>query len=1195
MFSKVLIANRGAIACRIIRTLRKMNIQSVAVYSEADAHSLHVLEADEAVLLGEAPAAQSYLAIDKVLAAAKQTGAQAIHPGYGFLSENAGFARECQRNGITFIGPRPEHVEAFALKHTARALAEQSRVPILPGSGVLTGLDDALANGAELGFPVMLKSSGGGGGIGMRVCQTADALREAWEPALRLSQNNFGDSGLYVEKFVARARHLEVQIFGDGKGEVIALGERDCSAQRRHQKVLEETPAPGLAPTTRQAMLDAAVLLGKSVSYANAGTVEFIYDEDTKNFYFLEVNTRLQVEHGVTEQVTGIDLVEWMIKQAADELPDITAQQIVPKGASIEARLYAEDPFKNFQPSPGLLSHVRFPLDLARIETWVSSGSFVTPYYDPMVAKIIVTGKDRADAVTKLQEALEATKLYGTETNLSYLRELAKSETFVSGTITTAYLGNYEFHRNAVEVLESGPQMTIQDYPGRIGYWHVGVPPSGPMDALAFRIGNRLVGNADDAAGIEMTTIGGRVRFNTDAVIAITGADMDARLDGAPVTMWQAVEVRANSVLHLGAVRGSGSRAYLAVSGGLDVPLYMGSRGTFMLGRFGGHAGRALAPGDVIYIRKNDCADPHAQIDAASIPRYEKNWKIGVLFGPHTEPDFFTEEDIEMLFSTDWKVHYQSDRTGIRLIGPKPVWARPDGGEAGLHPSNIHDNAYAIGTIDFTGDMPILLGPDGPSLGGFVCPATVVQAELWKLGQLKAGDVVRFQRISFRDAEQMELEQEKFLTTLNSPLPGLPEDSKHEPAILRRAERKPSFTCRADGDKYLLVELGENHLDLTLRFRVHLLEQSLRAAKLPGILDITPGVRSLHIHYDNRKLAREYLLDALDSFDRTIPELADITVPSRIVHLPLSWDDPAARLAQAKYMQAVRPDAPWCPSNIEFIRRINGLNSIDDVYRTVFDASYLVLGLGDVYLGAPLATPVDPRHRLVTTKYNPARTWTPENAVGIGGAYLCIYGMEGPGGYQLVGRTIQVWNTYQTTSVFVPGSPWSLRFFDQIRFYPVSGKELLDARDAFPYGRFNIKIEETSFNLIRYQNFLSSIGPETEAFRKIQKQAFNEERERWKLLKPVIVEEPEESAEGNQQAHIPEGCEAVYAPTTASVFQVAVEVGQPVQAGDKVVVLDAMKTELVVTATSRGTVEQIFSKPGALINAGQPLLLIRTA
>src|SRR5882762_2349464 len=323
MFSKVLIANRGAIACRIIRTLRKMGVGSVAVYSEADRHSLHVAQADEAVLIGPALAAQSYLSADAILDAAKKTGAQAIHPGYGFLSENAQFARECQGQGVVFIGPSAEQIEAFALKHTARGIAEQCGVPLLPGTGLLADVEEAVQRGALLGFPVMLKSSGGGGGIGMRVCQTADELREAYDAVLRLSRANFGDSGVYLEKFVSRAKHIEVQIFGDGHGGLIALGERDCSAQRRHQKVIEETPVPGLAQAIQAQLFQAAIMLGKAVQYASAGTVEFIYDDDSGQFYFLEVNTRLQVEHGVTEQVTGIDLVEWMIKQAAGELPSL--------------------------------------------------------------------------------------------------------------------------------------------------------------------------------------------------------------------------------------------------------------------------------------------------------------------------------------------------------------------------------------------------------------------------------------------------------------------------------------------------------------------------------------------------------------------------------------------------------------------------------------------------------------------------------------------------------------------------------------------------------------------------------------------------------------------------------------------------------------------------------------------------------
>jgi urea carboxylase len=401
------------------------------------------------------------------------------------------------------------------------------------------------------------------------------------------------------------------------------------------------------------------------------------------------------------------------------------------------------------------------------------------------------------------------------------------------------------------------------------------------------------------------------------------------------------------------------------------------------------------------------------------------------------------------------------------------------------------------------------------------------------------------------------------------------------------------MTFRADGDKYLLVEYGKLQLDLNLRFRVHVLEQNLRAANLPGIIDITPGVRSLHIHYESRKITRLKLIEALDEIDRTMPELTDITVPSRIVHLPLSWDDPQAKLAQQKYMQAVRPDAPWCPSNIEFIRRINGLDSIDDVYRIVHEASYLVLGLGDVYLGAPVATPIDPRHRLVTTKYNPARTWTPENAVGIGGAYMCVYGMEGPGGYQLVGRTIQVWNTWKATPAFAEGIPWSLRFFDQIRFYPVSAEELLDARERFPHGRYELKVEETTFNLAEYQCFLDSISVEAAAFKRHQKKSFDAERDRWRAAGLLAAIEPPDMPDETESATIPVGCEGVSSPVSASIFQIAVKKGKAVAEGEKLIVLDAMKTEIVVASHIAGIVQDIHCDHGALVNGGQLLISIR--
>jgi urea carboxylase len=1189
MFRKVLIANRGALACRIIRTLRRMGVGSVAVYSEADRHSRHVEMADEAVAIGAAPAAESYLSIDRLLEAARKTSAEAIHPGYGFLSENAGFAEACAAHGIVFIGPPPEQMRAFGLKHTARQLAAQYRVPMLPGTELLECPAEALAEANRIGYPVMLKSTAGGGGIGMRLCVSDLELREAYTAVERLSRTNFGSAGLYLEKFVANARHIEVQVFGDGGGEVVALGERDCSTQRRNQKVIEETPAPGITEHARRQLIGAALQLARGVRYESAGTVEFIYDNDSGQFYFLEVNTRLQVEHGVTEEVTGVDLVEWMVRQAAGETPARDHGPAKASGCSIQVRIYAEDPARNFQPSAGRLSQVVWPA-AGRVETWVDAGTDITPYYDPMLAKLIVHGLDRTMALERMRTALGECRLAGIETNLDYLRQVIADPTFERGGITTAWLRGFDCRRNDVEVLDGGTQTTVQDYPGRIGYWHVGVPPSGPMDSLAFRLANRLVANRESAPALEMTFIGPRLRFGAAATIALTGADFGSVLDGRPVPRWEPVDVQPGNVLEMGNAQGGGCRAYLAVAGGFEAPEYLGSRATFILGKFGGHVGRTLCTGDVLHIGPASRPSPR-RLPASLAPSYGNEWEIGVLYGPHGAPDFFTEEDIATFFSTAWKVHYNSDRTGVRLIGPKPLWARKDGGEAGLHPSNIHDNAYAVGTIDFTGDMPVILGPDGPSLGGFVCPVTIIEAELWKIGQLKPGDLVGFRRVSLEAATRMEQEIDRAVHTLAGTLPQLPANQKPESPVLRSGI---GVTYRSDGDKYLLIEYGPNVLDLNLRFRVHALEEQLRCAHPPGILDITPGVRSLHIHYDSRRLKRETLLEILGDCERAIPDLDDIVVESRIVHLPLSWDDPATQLAIHKYMQGVRPDAPWCPSNIEFIRRINGLNSIEDVRRIVFDASYLVLGLGDVYLGAPVATPLDPRHRLITTKYNPARTWTPENAVGIGGAYLCVYGMEGPGGYQFVGRTVQMWNTFRSTPEFEPGTPWLLRFFDQICFEPVSAAQLLEFRDAFPYGRYSLRIEPQEFRLRDYHSFVARIAGEASCWKRQQQAAFEAERERWAAAGADRFLEPAESdAAPMADASVPEGCRPVYSPVAASVWNIPVETGQVVEAGQKLVVLEAMKMEIVVAAPSAGTIEKLNCAPGAVVAAGQQLAVLR--
>ncbi|MCC8941364.1 urea carboxylase, partial [Bradyrhizobium sp. Arg68] len=1072
------------------------------------------------------------------------------------------------------------HLDAFGLKHKARAIAEASGVPLLPGSGLLETIDEALQQAEAIGYPVMLKSTAGGGGIGMQLCHDAATLRERFESVQRTARASFGDARVYLERFVATARHIEVQIFGNGTGDVVALGERDCSLQRRNQKVFEETPAPGLSAEIRRRLHGAAVALGKAVSYESAGTVEFIYDVAREDFYFLEVNTRLQVEHPVTEQVFGVDLVEWMIRQAAGE--DVLGQagDLSPKGAAIEVRLYAENPGAGFRPSAGRLTSVMFSPE-ARIDGWIETGTEVSPFYDPMLAKIIVAGDTRDDAIARLAKALDETVVAGIETNLAYLRAIAVSEVFRSGKVATSVLGEFSYRPRTIDVVAPGAQSGIQELPGRLHLWHVGVPPSGPMDERSFRLANRAVGNPETTSALELTVNGPTLRFNTDAAVALSGARMKASLDGAEVAFDEPVTVRAGQTLAIGSIRGPGQRTYLAVRGGFDVPEVLGSRAVFTLGAFGGHATGALKAGDVLHVgtERPGLGAPQRIADAERV-QLARAWQIGVVYGPHGAPDFFLDEDIETLFSASYEVHFNSARTGVRLIGPKPRWARADGGEAGLHPSNIHDNAYAVGSIDFTGDMPIILGPDGPSLGGFVCPAVVARDELWKIGQLKPGDTVRF--VAARRDDPVAGPTVLRASDLGSAIVGRNDDGPI-PVVYRRA-----------GDDNLLVEYGPMELDIALRLRVHVLAQALEAAKLPGLIDLTPGIRSLQIHYDGTSLSRRKLLDALRSVEQELPPVDAMRVPSRIVHLPLSWKDPQAELAMRKYQELVRPDAPWCPSNIKFIRRINGLASEDDVRRIVFDASYLVLGLGDVYLGAPVATPVDPRHRLVTTKYNPARTWTPENAVGIGGAYMCIYGMEGPGGYQLFGRTIQVWNSWRTTPAFKPGHPWLLRFFDQIRFFPVDADELLDARAAFPHGQYDVRIEDSEFSYAEVAKSLAAAEPSVTAFKATQQAAFDAERQRWREMK--LDEAPAESIDAAASATgIPDGHVGAFSEVPGNIWKILVEEGSTVAPGDVLAIIESMKMEISVQSPAAGRITSLPVKPGQTLRAGDVVALIEPA
>ncbi|RVU40412.1 urea carboxylase [Pseudomonas syringae pv. syringae] len=1302
MFDKLLIANRGAIACRILRTLRTLQVKGVAVYSEADAASLHLMQADEAHSLGEGGAAGTYLAVDKILAIAKASGAKAIHPGYGFLSENAAFAQACEDAGIAFVGPTPEQLRVFGLKHTARALARQHGVPMLEGTELLDSLESAIAAARTIGYPVMLKSTAGGGGIGMRVCRSAEELADSFEAVKRLGQNNFSDAGVFIEKYIQRARHLEVQVFGDGQGEVLALGVRDCSVQRRNQKVLEETPAPNLPHGMAEELCAAAVKLARAVNYRSAGTVEFVFDSDDQRFYFLEVNTRLQVEHGVTEQVWGVDLVSWMVQLAAGDLPPLDQLQagLKPVGHAIQARLYAEDPGRDFQPCPGLLTAADFPPAdgrTLRIDTWVEAGCEIPPYFDPMIAKLIRWAPTREDASAGLIDALNETRLYGVETNRDYLRQIIADAPFASGQPWTRCLEDLVYHADTFEVLSGGTQTSVQDYPGRLGYWAVGVPPSGPMDSRALRQGNGLLGNPEGCAALEITMSGPLLRFNTDAVVAVTGAHIPITVDGQSCAMNTALLVHAGSTLSLGTIAGAGVRSYLCVRGGLDVPDYLGSKSTFTLGQFGGHGGRALRAGDVLHIAPLVERSAGQRIADEALEALTDIRRMRVIYGPHAAPEYFTEAYIERFFATDWEVHFNSSRTGVRLIGPKPEWVRADGGEAGLHPSNIHDNPYAIGAVDFTGDMPVILGPDGPSLGGFVCPVTIIEADLWQLGQLKAGDKVRFHPVSVEachaamnstshwkntrgselaregyipDAEnpstvptssrasslpqgiansrRSELVREGYIpdavnpstATTSSRASSLPQGTANSrgselaregyipdaenpstvpsssrasslpqgtanscgsevvriedlpsPIILDIGQDDKRLVARLSGDTHLLLEIGAPELDLVLRLRGHALMLALEAKALAGVIDLTPGIRSLQVHYRPEQLPLRQLLDIVAGEWDAVCAAKDLQVASRIVHLPLSWDDPACQLAIEKYMTTVRKDAPWCPSNLEFIRRINDLPNLDEVQRTVFDASYLVMGLGDVYLGAPVATPLDPRHRLVTTKYNPARTWTAENSVGIGGAYMCVYGMEGPGGYQFVGRTLQMWNRYRDVAAF-EGKPWLLRFFDQIRFYPVSADELLRIRRDFPLGRFALNIEHSTLNLADYQAFLSREAEGITAFRAQQNAAFNAERERWIANGQADFESDEGVASNTEEQPLQPGQQGVDSHIAGNLWQVQVHPGDRVEAGDVLVILESMKMEIPLLAPIAGVVQDVRVQPGSAVRAGQRVVVL---
>ncbi|TQR15436.1 acetyl-CoA carboxylase biotin carboxylase subunit [Psychrobacillus soli] len=451
MFSKIIIANRGEIALRIIRTCKDLGIQTVAIYSEADAESLFVRQADEAYCVGKPPVNQSYLNIEEIIRIAKESGAEAVHPGYGLLSENAGFARKCVEAGLVFIGPSSDIIASMGSKIEARKMMKEAGVPVV--EGIDTALDNeeqAREAGRKIGYPLMLKASAGGGGIGMQLVNSEEELVKAFEGNKKRAESFFGDGTMFLEKYIAEPHHIEVQILADTYGNVIPLWERECSIQRRNQKVVEEAPSPFISEETRQKMLDAAVQAAKHIGYSNAGTIEFLVDRE-QNFYFLEMNTRLQVEHPVTEEITGLDLVEQQLKVAYGERLSLTREEVGRKGHAIEVRIYAEDP-KTFFPSPGKITEFQLPQgEGVRNECSIEAGSQVTPFYDPMIGKLITWGETRSEACARMKAALENYKVEGIKTNIPMLIETVSHEQFLAGYTTTDFVNKYYLAEKATK------------------------------------------------------------------------------------------------------------------------------------------------------------------------------------------------------------------------------------------------------------------------------------------------------------------------------------------------------------------------------------------------------------------------------------------------------------------------------------------------------------------------------------------------------------------------------------------------------------------------------------------------------------------------------------------------------------------------------------------------------------------------
>lgn len=835
----------------------------------------------------------------------------------------------------------------------------------------------------------------------------------------------------------------------------------------------------------------------------------------------------------------------------------------------------------------------------------------------------------------------------GPPTNLDFLLAVIQSDKFQAGNTITQFLSEFEFRPSAIDVLAGGSYTLVEDYPGRPtigkGFGH-----GGPMDPVAFQLANALVGNPLGKEGLEITLTGPDFMFLGDAMIALTGAAISATLDGKDVPMWQKVRIGAGQRLTIGkTLSDSGCRAYLAVYGGfLNVAEWFGSKATVPMTLVGGYQGRPLRTGDLLRIvdhipEELDNSTPFS-MPSSLIPAYKEEWDIQVMHGPYCE-GYLTPEDIEMFYNTTWEISHNAARGGIRLIGPRPKWARSDGGDGGSHPSNVIEYGYPMGGINFTGDEPVIFPSDCPDFGGFVVPFTVVKADYWKMGQLRAGNKVKFHPVSLETALASRRHNNAFIDGIGQALlsgafegvqglgaPHTPEPTDTaQPAVLKLLEEtssRPKVSYCQGGDDYLLVDYGVGRFDINHKCRTTALKRKLEASKGPirfsatgeGIYNTVCIGNSMMIYYNGLVIAQSQLLDYLVSLEEDLGDLSSINMPNRTFVLPLTFTHPRLTECVERYMANQRPYASYLPDTFRFVAENNGI-SVKEFRKLWLTAEFVCVGVG-FFMALPECLPADPRHRLNAPKMNPSRTFTPEGTVSWGGSCLAIYPVDSPGGYMMTGMTIPGVDTLGYKKSFSQERPWLFEDMDVITFEEVTEEEYDRQMALFRSGRYEYKVKNTTFDMQAHNELLKEVADEVEVMRQRQKEyqekMVNLEKElltKWdaerqargvsvdtiqalldgKIFLPVhfAITVLEKSADLVTDPNI----EAIEAPVNANVWKILVEEGQTLEKGQVATILEAMKMEINVLVDDRlegCKIEKILIAPNDIVQSGKPLILV---